>query len=66
VLADTQQSMPAYQQLALLGVEDNHLVRHVLNLAGILSRFTTLGTIDDLADASGPASPPGPTEQILP
>jgi len=66
VLADTQQTMPAHQQLALLGVEDNHLVRHVLNLAGVLPRFTTLETVDDLADASGRATPPGPTEQILP
>jgi anti-anti-sigma factor len=66
VLADTQQSMPADQQLALLGVDDNHLVRNVLNLAGVLPRFTTLNTIDDLADAAGPATPPDPTEQIVP
>jgi len=63
LLADTQQSMPAHQQLALLGINHNHLVRHVLDIAGILTRFTTLETIDDLADPSSPADPP--TDPIM-
>jgi len=61
LLIDTQQSMPAHQQVALLGVSHNRLVHHVLDITGVLPRFTKIESVQDLTD---PSNPPDPTDPI--
>jgi len=59
--AETARHALLDQQVALLGVSHNRLVHHVLDITGVLPRFTEIESVQDLTD---PSNPPDPTNPI--